>query len=133
LHDKANVDWGYFSKTEGDCAACQTLCDSDDNCGAVECNDGYCSWWKVGLCPETTKKSNTAPICRKFPVGTCITVSGPKTNQACVFPFTYGSTTYNKCTSVADDQPWCATSVSDTGRYQGGKWGDCEDSCPTQA
>ena len=45
-----NQDWGYYSTTEGDCEPCQDKCDQDQNCGAVECGDGYCSWWKVGTC-----------------------------------------------------------------------------------
>ena len=45
-----NIDFGYYSKTNGDCTFCQLKCNDDDNCGAVECGDGYCTWWKTGKC-----------------------------------------------------------------------------------
>jgi len=44
------VDWGYYSETNEDCAVCKSMCTNDPNCGAVECDEGYCSWWKVGQC-----------------------------------------------------------------------------------
>ena len=43
-------DWGYYSRTNGDCLTCQDQCSTDDNCGAIECGEDYCSWWKVGKC-----------------------------------------------------------------------------------
>ena len=54
-------DWGYYSETEGDCHTCQASCDMDTNCGAVECGEGYCSWWKKGICnrQETTSSYYT--------------------------------------------------------------------------
>jgi len=45
-----NVDWGYYSKVNGDCSWCQSQCSNDLNCWAVECGQGYCSWWKNGQC-----------------------------------------------------------------------------------
>ena len=26
------------------------MCDKNISCEAVECGDGYCSWWKNGIC-----------------------------------------------------------------------------------
>ena len=26
------------------------MCDKNNSCEAVECGDGYCSWWKNGKC-----------------------------------------------------------------------------------
>ena len=43
-----DVDWGYFSKVDGDCIKCRENCSNDVNCGALECGKNYCSWWKVG-------------------------------------------------------------------------------------
>jgi len=45
-----NVDWGYYSRNNGNCSWCQTQCTNDPNCWAIECGDGYCSWWKNGTC-----------------------------------------------------------------------------------
>ena len=43
-------DWGYYSKSDIGCFECQKRCNADKNCGGVECNSGYCSWWKWGKC-----------------------------------------------------------------------------------
>ena len=45
-----NTDWGYYSKTNGDCVTCKRTCDNDTMCGGVECGQGYCSWWKIDAC-----------------------------------------------------------------------------------
>merc|ERR1719434_6561 len=45
-----DVDWGFYSKDEGNCDSCQLLCEADKECGAVECGSKYCSWWKRGKC-----------------------------------------------------------------------------------
>ena len=52
-------DWGYFSRTDGDCMECQRRCNEDDNCGAIECGRGHCSWWKKGKC--STHETFDAP------------------------------------------------------------------------
>ena len=47
----------------------------------------------------------------------CQTTNG----EACTFPFTYGGTVYNKCTTAANNGvPWCTTSSG---------WGNCQQSC----
>jgi len=50
----------------------------------------------------------------------------------CIFPFIYQNTTYNKCTARDSDtgQPWCATSVDNTGHVIDYAWGDCAEGCP---
>ena len=58
-------DWGYYSKTDDDCAECQMKCNLDPNCGAVECGEGYCSWWKVGKCRSLSEFNQNAYTCRK--------------------------------------------------------------------
>ena len=47
-------------------------------------------------------------------------------NSQCVFPFVYEGIAYNTCTNAGDStsQLWCATSVDDTGAFDG-SWGYC--------
>ena len=37
---------------------------------------------------------------------------------------------YNKCTYVADSQPWCATRVDSNGHLVSNDWGYCTAECP---
>merc|ERR1711935_1103765 len=55
----------------------------------------------------------------------CITTGGKVVGAACVFPFTYGGTSYSKCTTVGGFAPWCYTEVSSAGVGVTGKYGDC--------
>ena len=52
-----NRDYGYYSRSNGDCNFCRNKCNVDGNCGAVECGKRYCTWWKVGKC--TTDQERT--------------------------------------------------------------------------
>ena len=45
-----NVEWGYYSKTSGNCKYCKIKCSQDVNCGAIECGSDYCAWWKRSSC-----------------------------------------------------------------------------------
>ena len=62
-----NTDWGYYSRTNGDCSSCQDQCSMDKKCGAVECGEYYCSWWKVGKCSTSTDEEHHSGFktCRK--------------------------------------------------------------------
>ena len=60
-----NNDWGYYDKNDGDCLKCQDQCNQDPNCGAIECGDHYCSWWKIGKCLMEEEFSTTYYTCRK--------------------------------------------------------------------
>ena len=61
-----NIDWGHYSKVDGDCGNCKGLCNNDTNCGAVECGKTYCSWWKVERCSNSTEQlSASVMMCRK--------------------------------------------------------------------
>jgi alkaline phosphatase D len=51
--------------------------------------------------------------------------SGPPIRE-CVFPFTYGGTTYTDCTWDDNDWEWCAYEVDSTGELVDNKWGYCE-------
>ena len=52
-------DWDYYSETNGSCFDCKRRCNDDNNCGAIECGDNYCSWWKKGECKEGDNTNNT--------------------------------------------------------------------------
>ena len=51
------TDWGYYSKTNGDCSVCKDDCNKDPNCGAIECGGGYCSWWKIDKCMSANART----------------------------------------------------------------------------
>ena len=65
-YDK-NTDWGYYSKTNGDCTVCKDRCGNDTKCGAVECGGKYCTWWKIGKCISENERnpSRTYYTCQK--------------------------------------------------------------------
>jgi len=51
-------------------------------------------------------------------------------DSSCVFPFTYNGVTYDSCTSVGSDKPWCSYD-----KVYAGNWGYCQEddqycSCP---
>ena len=47
-----DIDWGYYSTTNGNCSLCMKICDIDTACEGVECGGSHCSWWKNGKCDE---------------------------------------------------------------------------------
>ena len=49
--------------------------------------------------------------------------------QRCIFPFDYEGTTYHKCTSVDNDQPWCAYEVDSEGILVEDEWDNCGNTC----
>ena len=63
-------DWDYYSETNGNCSDCKQRCNDDSNCGAIECGNDYCSWWKKGECKEGDITNNTLLFtCRLTPEG----------------------------------------------------------------
>lgn len=61
-----------------------------------------------------------------------ITVSGPKPNKPCVFPFEFSREKHYSCTDLKDPgNPWCSTKVDKNGKHIGGanEWGYCEKGC----
>ena len=72
-----------------------------------------------------------------FIIQGCGTKDGPESDanpdpyKACVFPFQYSGTSYQKCTTkyTKYTQPWCATEVDANGGYIEGKWGICDECC----
>jgi len=66
------TDWDYYNSYNGDigeCTECQRLCTEDQNCWAVECGSGYCSWWANGVCDESSADQNSY-TCRHRSPGT---------------------------------------------------------------
>merc|ERR1719387_818068 len=51
--------------------------------------------------------------------GDVSTCGGDADGAACAFPFTYGGTEYEQCTSKDHHEPWCMTTTP-------GKWGNCD-------
>ena len=51
------TDYGYYSKTNGDCESCRRKCNDDENCGAVECGRSICSWWRNGICNTDSERT----------------------------------------------------------------------------
>ena len=58
-------DWGYYDQNDGNCLRCKGQCSKDPNCGAVECGNGWCSWWKVGKCQNEEEFTGAVYTCRK--------------------------------------------------------------------
>ena len=61
-----------------------------------------------------------------------ITVSGPRPNKPCVFPFEFAHMIYDYCTDEKDPGNfWCSTKVDKDGKHIGGanEWGYCEKDC----
>ena len=53
--------------------------------------------------------------------------------KGCIFPFSFGGSTFHGCTLFDDDpKPWCSTLVDEEGKHVGerGKWGYCGNECP---
>ena len=63
----------------------------------------------------------------------CITTSGPKTGQTCVFPFTDSGKTCDGpyCCNTDNDAKgsWCSTKVDENGAHIAGHYGYCPESC----
>ena len=61
-----------------------------------------------------------------------VTVSGPRPNKPCVFPFKFGRKVHWSCTDLSDPGKfWCSTKVDKNGKHIGGasEWGYCHKSC----
>ena len=61
----------------------------------------------------------------------CVTISGSKSNEPCMFPFIFKGQQFNNCiTGSKRTNPWCATQVDAFGNYIRGHWGYCGANCP---
>lgn len=63
-----------------------------------------------------------------------MTIGGPSSNTACVFPFGFNGVIFNECTfeQAIEDAAWCSTEVDSRGNHLAiqGKWGFCGKNCP---
>ena len=64
--DRKNIDWGYLTNSTGNCTFCINLCDQELFCQAVECGNGYCSWWKNDKCNHPYRLDKTLETCTKI-------------------------------------------------------------------
>ena len=66
----------------------------------------------------------------------CKTVSGPKPNVLCIFPFKYEGNSYNFCPidPVDPNKHWCSTKVDSSGQHVAGsgEYGTCGSDCPVE-
>ena len=100
-----------------DCNTCtcsstgQSVC-TTNTCRSTTCTPG--STWKDD-CNTCVCGDTSTPVCTKNKCpGTCRVVSGPAMGTPCVFPFSWGGKTYNRCTPWTyggSDQgkDWCST------------------------
>merc|ERR1719483_810222 len=74
-----------------------------------------------------------SPTPTPTPISTPIPSPSPTTTGNCgncVFPFVFNERIHNTCTTIdGDATPWCATTVDESGNFNGG-WEYCESSCP---
>ena len=53
-------------------------------------------------------------------------------NEICKFPFKYSNATHHKCTTIGNNgKLWCSTRTDETAHHVAGRWGNCEEKCPT--
>ena len=95
---------------------CSTKVDVRDNHVPGEGEFGFCN----SACPKQQ----------------CKTVSGPKPNTPCIFPFKYNGNTYNFCPIDPEDSTkhWCSTKVDSSGQHVAGsgEYGTCGPDCPVE-
>merc|ERR1712007_86777 len=106
--------------TTVDCNTC--VCNS---IGQYVCSTLTCT----GTTTTTTTTTTAAP-------STCSVSSGPAAGQSCVFPFTYGGTTFSGCAEWVyggehQGKLWCSTKVDSTGTHVNGEgnYGFCSSTC----
>jgi len=92
---------------------------------SVNVEDCWKSWqfWKGDFWTCRSKTITETYDCVKDKMAR--TYGGSSGGAPCVFPFTYGTSTYSACTSTAHNQPWCATEYI-AGTTMMSKWGNCQ-------
>ena len=66
------------------------------------------------------------PICQ-------VTEASTQEKKHCIFPFSFGGSTFHGCTQVdGDSKPWCPTFVDEEGKHvaTSGMRGYCGNECP---
>ena len=66
-----------------------------------------------------------------FPNAECVTESGAKSGQGCIFPFILNGAVYNGCTldNAGDNKAWCSVGTDGDGVHINSDWGHCPSSC----
>merc|ERR1712119_38936 len=64
----------------------------------------------------------------------CLTVSGPRAETPCIFPFVYSGKVYNQCAEWIhggenEGKSWCSTKVDNFDRHIKGQYGFCSSTC----
>ena len=104
---------------------CSTLTNSNDDHQGGQGRWGFCS----SECPVVSTTTTLSPA-------GCTTVGGGDPGKACVFPFRFRGTLFNRCTLVGnapgETEPWCSTLTNSNDDHQGGqgRWGFCSPTCP---
>merc|ERR1711993_109463 len=107
----------------------------------VDCNTCVCN--SIGqyvcstlTCTGTTSTTTTTTTTTTAAPSTCSVDSGPAAGQSCVFPFTYGGTTFSGCAEWVyggenQGKLWCSTKVDSTGTHVNGEgnYGFCSATC----
>ena len=95
----------YYAMESNSNSGCQTWCSLSESWPAT------CTFPNAGV-----------------PVNRCTGSSAQSSVGNCVFPFTYGGTTYTGCADVASygGVGWCAFDST----YAAGRWGYCTEDCP---
>merc|ERR1712117_285890 len=113
--------------TTVDCNTC--VCNS---IGQYVCSTLTCS----GTASTTTPTTTTTTTTTTAAPSTCSVSSGPAAGQSCVFPFTYGGTTFSGCAEWVyggehQGKLWCSTKVDSTGTHVNGEgnYGFCSSTC----
>merc|ERR1712013_424556 len=113
--------------TTVDCNTC--VCNSN---GQYVCSTLTCS----GSTTTTTTTTTTSSTTTTASPSTCTVSSGPAAGQTCVFPFTYGGTTFSGCAEWVyggehQGKLWCSTKVDSTGTHVNGEgnYGFCSSTC----
>jgi len=128
--DRCVFPFKYLGVTHYQC----TYADSPNPwCATQKDSKGEVVFNKWGDCNISTLSSCQAESLASSPVS-CITSSGPRPNQDCVFPFRYLGVTYTACTHLGPQIiPWCSTKTTLTGNHVEGEYGFCPISCPVDS
>mmetsp|Transcript_95368 Transcript_95368/g.179313 ORF Transcript_95368/g.179313 Transcript_95368/m.179313 type:complete len:3377 (+) Transcript_95368:49-10179(+) len=140
-----------FYGSVGSLKKCKDLCESMQDCGAVEYGYGagdkeFCFIWSQfqpcrrlstgftdcegrggnnGVHVHQFSASTTTTTTTFVDDGMCRTAEG----KLCVFPFIVDGVVNTKCSIQNHYTFWCATKVDEGRSYQRGYWGECNSAC----
>lgn len=102
---------------------CSTKVDKDGK------HIGGASYW--GYCPKSCSEEDQTSVRSNSNRPDCsVTVSGPRPNKKCAFPFKVGGRIYRSCTDHSDPGNfWCSTKTNKRGKHVAKEWGYCHEDC----